>query len=432
MVKDRIVVLGAGLAGLSAAWHLQNKGIECLVFEKEPDVGGLCRSRRIKGFTFDCDGHLLHFKNKYTMQMVKRLLKGELLPHERNAWIHSFGMLGRYPFQANLCFLPRGIARECLIEFLKARQSDQGEPPVNFLKWIKSSFGKGIARHFMIPYNSKFWTVPLEDMTSAWTGNFIPQPKPSEIVKGFFSENRHRFGYNSTFWYPRQAGIGQLAQAFGRQLRNISRDSPVTRIDLEKKEITVDRRGTFGFDALISTIPLPELAKIIHPMPAGTRRMFGRLRWNSIFNLNLGMKGACQPGRHWIYFPHKEYIFFRVGFFHNFSAGTAPAGNSAIYTEVAYSKERPVDKSSLVQRIIKDLSACGIISKNNKLAVLDINDIKYGYPIYDKNYSHATGAIKRFLSRNQITVCGRYGSWQYMSMEDAIIDGKNAAARFKR
>jgi protoporphyrinogen oxidase len=160
--------------------------------------------------------------------------------------------------------------------------------------------------------------------------------------------------------------------------------------------------------------------------------MFRKLRWNSIFNLNLGIKGDCQAGRHWIYFPHKESIFFRVGFFHNFSNNIVPRGSSAMYTEVAYSKNRPIDKSKVVSRIVKDLKACGVLAEDNKLSVLDINDIKYGYPIYDQDYSRVTAAIRGFLSRNKIIACGRYGNWQYMSMEDAILDGRRAAGAIKR
>jgi len=73
MTKKRVIVLGAGLAGLSAAWHLQRQGIDCRVFEKEPEVGGLCRSKKILGFTFDYDGHLLHFKSRQAFNFVKRL-----------------------------------------------------------------------------------------------------------------------------------------------------------------------------------------------------------------------------------------------------------------------------------------------------------------------------------------------------------------------
>lgn len=432
MSKKKVVILGAGLAGLSAAWHLQKKKIECFVFEKEPAVGGLCRSKKVKSFIFDCDGHLLHFRNKYTLQLVKKLLKGNLVSHGRSAWINNFGILSRYPFQANLCGLPRLIAKECLLEFLKVSQSQQNKAPANFLRWINASFGKGISRHFMVPYNEKFWTVPLNEMISVWTDNFIPQPKPSEVIEGFLKENKHRFGYNSTFWYPRQAGIGQLPRAFEQQLCNVYKNCRISTIDLQKKELNIAGKEKVKFNTLISTMPLPELAKIIRPLPNNIRDMFRKLRWNSIFNLNLGIEGACQEGRHWIYFPHKETIFFRVGFFHNFSNNIAPCGKSSIYTEVAYSKNRQINKNKIVPRIINDLKACGIMGKKNKVLVLDINDIKYAYPIYDENYSRVTAAIKEFLLSSDIITCGRYGSWKYMSMEDAILDGKQAADKIKR
>ncbi|MDD5560905.1 MAG: FAD-dependent oxidoreductase [Candidatus Omnitrophica bacterium] len=432
MSNKKIVILGAGLAGLSAAWHLQKKAIECFVLEKEPVVGGLCRSRQIKGFIFDCDGHLLHFRNKYTLQLVKKLLKDNLACHQRSAWINNYGILSRYPFQANLYALPRPIAEECLLEFLKASQSPQSKAPADFLKWVNASFGKGISRHFMVPYNEKFWTVPLNEMTCAWTDNFIPRPKPSEVIKGFFAENKHRFGYNATFWYPRRSGIGQLPLAFEKQLSNVFKNCRVKAIDLKKNELYAEGMPKIKFDTLISTMPLPELAKIIRPLPGNIMSMFDKLRWNSIFNLNLGIDGACQEGRHWVYFPRKGIAFFRVGFFHNFSDNIVPCGKSAIYAEVAYSRNKPINKNRIIPKIINDLKSCGILSRKNRVSVLDVNDIKYGYLIYDKYYLRATAAIKNFLLRNNIIACGRYGSWQYMSMEDAILDGKRAAGKIKR
>ncbi len=420
------------MAGLSAAWHLQHRGRECYVFEKEPVTGGLCRSKRIKGFIFDCDGHLLHFRNAYTLRLVRKLLKGNLVSHKRSAWIRGFDTFIRYPFQANLYALPRPVAQECLTGFLEAVQARDGRPIADFREWIHSNFGRGIARHFMFPYNEKFWTIPLDKIVPDWTGNFVPMPKPSEVIKGFFSRGNDHFGYNVNFWYPRRAGIGQLPLAFERQLKNISKNCRVTGIDIRKKEMTVEGKGRIRFGSLISTMPLPELAKIIRPLPAGIKSVFGKLRWNSIFNLNLGVEGVCHKGRHWVYFPYKDTVFFRTGFFHNFSSDIVPSGKSAIYAEVAYSSEAPIDKNKIVGRITNDLYACGVLNRDNRIEVLDINDIKYGYPIYDKNYLRITRAIREFLSRHNIISCGRYGSWKYMSMEDAILDGKQAADRMGR
>jgi len=178
---------------------------------------------------------------------------------------------------------------------------------------------------------------------------------------------------------------------------------------------------------LISTIPLPEMPYIIKGLPKQAHALFKKLRWNSIFNLNLGINNKDCSGRHWIYFPQKELCFFRVGLFHNFSSYLAPLGKSSLYVEVAYSRERPIDKSKIILRIKEDLKKAGILTDNDRILVQDINDIKYGYPIYDAYYNQARQEILKYLTRKNIIPCGRYGSWRYFSMEDAILDGKRAA-----
>jgi len=428
MTKKKIVILGAGLAGLSAAWHLKERGIQATVFEKENTVGGLCRSRQVNGFIFDYDGHLLHFRNSYTLQLVKKLLKGNLVRHQRSAWINNFGIFSRYPFQANLHALPKPIANECLWGFIHATNSRSNSSQDNFLKWIHTTFGKGIAKYFMVPYNKKFWTVPLGRMACPWTDEFIPRLGLSEVVNGFFESNSNHLGYNAFFWYPKQGGIIQLPLAFEKQIGEVSKNCCVSEINLRKKEITIKGRGKERFDTLILTIPLPELVKIIKPLPGRILDSFNGLAWNSIFNLNLGVEGPCQEGKHWVYFPHKETIFFRAGFFHNFSTNTVPSGKSALYTEVSYPKNKPINRERIVKRILKDLYGARILNKDNKVVASDTNDIKYGYPIYDRYYPRATAAIKKFLSSNNVIACGRYGGWQYMSMEDALLDGKAAAS----
>jgi len=429
-MAKKIVILGAGLAGLSVAWHLKQKGIKTTVYEKDSDVGGLCRSKKISRFVFDYDGHLLHFRNNYTLELIKKLLKGNLIRHERNAWINNFGVFSRYPFQANLHALPKPIANECLWGFIRICNSRSfSNKEESFLKWINTNFGQGIAKHFMVPYNEKFWTIPLNQMIcSSWTDKFIPRLYLYDIVNGYFQTNDNHFGYNAFFWYPKKGGIAQLALAFEKQIGTISKNCRISEIDLKKREITINDSVKEKYNTLVLTMPLPELIKIARPLPGKILKSLKKLRWNSIFNLNLGIKGNCQPKKHWIYFPHKETIFFRTGFFHNFSNNVAPYGMSSLYAEVSYSKDRPINKQNIVKNILNDLSKTGIIGKKNKVLVRDENDIKYGYPIYDRNYERATTVIRGFLSSNNILPCGRYGCWKYMSMEDVILDGKDIAS----
>ncbi|MBN1914019.1 MAG: FAD-dependent oxidoreductase [Candidatus Omnitrophica bacterium] len=429
MSKKKILILGAGLAGLSAAWHLQKKGRDCQVFEQEPEAGGLCRSKKVNGFTFDYDGHLLHFRHRYAFNLVNKLLGCNLKPQQRNAWIYAFDTYVRYPFQAKLYGLPPSVIKECLIDFIHTSRNGHRKKKKNpdFLTWINQAFGQGIARHFMIPYNTKFWTLPPQKLTCEWLDGFIPVPSLSEVIEGSVEENKSQFGYNARFWYPRQGGINQLPLAFTRQIKHIHTDCRVREIDLTKKEIKINSGAKEKFDYLVSTIPLPEIPQLIEGLPRQVDTLFKELKWNSIFNLNLGIDKEENSGRHWIYFPQKELCFFRAGFFSNFSSCLAPSGRSSLYTEVAYSKARPIDKDNVVLRIKQDLKKTEILGKNDTVCVQDTNDIKYGYPIYDKNYSRIRKQILKFLSKNNIVPCGRYGSWRYLSMEDVILDGKRVA-----
>jgi protoporphyrinogen oxidase len=429
MAKKKIIILGAGLAGLSAAWHLQRKGLDCRVFEKEPEVGGLCRSKKIGGFVFDYDGHLLHFRHHYTFELVKGLLNGDLIEHKRNSWIYSSGTYTRYPFQANLYGLPAHVIKECLMGFIEISKNGHPRKHANFLDWINLTFGKGIASHFMIPYNTKFWTLPPQRLTCEWLDGFIPVPSLNQVLEGTLEESQRLFGYNARFWYPETGGINQLAIAFSSGIKNIHTSLTVTGIDLVNKQIKLSSGDKEQYDLLISTIPLPELPAIIKNIPSLLKSSFKKLNWNSIFNLNLGIDKVNCLNRHWVYFPEESTSFFRVGFPHNFSSSLTLLNKNSLYAEVAYSKDKPIDKHNIAKRIIEDLKKLSIINREQDILVQYANDITYGYPVYDKYYAQTRQAILEFLNHNHIIPCGRYGSWRYMSMEDVILEGRDVAKK---
>lgn len=430
MGKRKVLILGAGLAGLSAAWHLQKENIDALVFEKEAEAGGLCRSKNVGGFTFDYDGHLLHFKHHYTFELIKNLLKNNLSEHYRSSWIYSCGRYTRYPFQSNLYGLPPAIIKECLMGFIEASQDGGGDPP-NFLSWINRKFGKGIARHFMVPYNTKFWTIPPEEMNCVWLDGFIPVPSLNQIITGTIRENKKPLGYNAHFWYPKKGGIGQVSSALAAQIKNIFYNSRVVHINPFKKEIRLASGRREQYDYLVSTIPLPEIPHLVKDLPSGIVRSVKKLKWNSIFNLNLGINANDESGRHWVYFPERELSFFRIGFYNNFSSHISPPGLTSLYIEVSYSWDRPIDKTDIISRVETDLKDAGLLSGMEQVCCRDTNDITYGYPIYDMHYSDARGKIMKYLLEKNIFGCGRYGSWRYFSMEDALLDGKEAAQKIK-
>jgi len=435
MIKDNdIVILGAGLAGLSAAYHLKHG---YTLFEKEREIGGMARSISKDGYIFDYDGHLLHFRDEYTLKLVSGLLNGNLAPHKRNSWIYSKDTFTRYPFQANFYGLPNSVVKDCLMGLIKARlhlkrpshHGQKKKAEKNFEAWIIKTFGEGIANHFMIPYNRKFWTIEPKNMTCEWLDGFVPVPDLEDTVTGAISDSAKPYGYNSRFWYPVKGGMSELVKGFSAKINKAQVNKKAVAIDHRKKKVVFEDGTAEGFRYLISTLPLPELSNILTNLPLDVKHAFSALKWTSIFVLNMGIKNDNLMEKHWVYYPEDSVIFYRIGFPTSFSMDVAPAKKMSIYAEISYSDAKKIDKNKAVSRAMKDLKKCGIISRESDVEVCLPMDIKYGYALYDSSRSHAVQIIKNYLEKSGIYSIGRYGSWRYMSMEDAILEGKAVAER---
>lgn len=425
--KPKIIILGAGLAGLSAAYHGDGR-----VFEKSIICGGTCNSPKVDGYIFDLGIHVLHTKNEEVLKLLEQDLKIKFHKRERVSWIYSYDRLTRYPFQANTYGLPVSIVKECLIEYFKAYcNAQRNKKPVikNYEDWINSFFGKGIARLFMNPYSEQFWTVPPKDLTTDWMDVRIPMPSLEEVVEGALTDQEKGFGPNAIFRYPRRNGISEIPRAFIRNGGvNVSFNKEAAHIDLKRKEVTFSDGDTEAYDVLISTIPLPELFKIVKT-PKSLSETARKLKYNSIICVNLGIDREKVNDSHWIHFVENKYSFFRISFLSNYSSSMAPKGKSSISAEIAYSKHKKINKDTVVDDVIKDLIKTKIIDKKDRIELVEVSDIKYGYVIYDHERSRAMSKIKRYFSNNSVILSGRYANWEYQWMDDAILDGKRAAKK---
>lgn len=435
-----IVILGGGLAGLSAAWHFEKERYDYHLFEKESRVGGLTRSESIDGFTFDFTGHLLHFKDKYVKDLVLQLLGENINYVERSSWIFSKNIYTRYPFQTNTFGLPEEVVKECIVGFVEAKYgkdrkdgadsnavgSKDSQEAMTFEDWIYDNLGRGIAKHFMVPYNQKLWTAHPRDLTCDWMGRFVPQTSLEQILDGALSDQSKKIGYNAYFYYPLQGGIESLPKAFASSLSNIHVDSETCEIDLREKKVTFKNGEEIHYHKLISSIPLPKLTSMIKPLPRQIENSLANLRYNSVFDINLGVNRNVSD-KHWVYFPEPEYIFYRVGFPSNFSPFMAPEGSSSLYIEISYSNNKPLDKKKAIERAKEDLIKAKILKDSDGILAEKSLDIKCAYVIYDRNHKGSVAQIKNFLRENDIYTIGRYGSWEYSGMEDAMLQGSNVA-----
>ena len=428
--SDPVVIIGAGLAGLSTAYHL--KGRDSIVLEKGKVPGGLAGSRRSGEFTFYYTGHLLHLRDARVMALVEDLLPGELAVHERKAAIHSSGVLTPYPFQANTHGLPPRVVFDCVrgfVQTLLMGNEPSKDPDLSFRDWTLQTFGEGIGKHFMFPYNEKMWLRDLDRITADWVSWAVPRPSLDEVLRGALGIVNQGMGYNPTFRYPARGGIQVLPDRLAERVPGIRYGEEVLALDLERREVRTSRGVTIPFSAVVNTMPLPLLLDRIAPREPGLDAAAASpLDWTEIYDLNLGVGRPAVSDQHWIYFPGPEYPFYRVGFPSNFSSTVAPKGCSSLYVEIAVRRGDRPDEGALVQGALEGLVRAGILQGGEEILTTDLVRIDPAYVLFDRARRRSLPAILAGLRERGVLSIGRYGAWTYSYMEAAIADGMKAAA----
>ncbi len=427
-----VLVIGGGLTGLSAARELGEKAV---LLEAAGEVGGLCRSYRRGPYLFDVSGHLLHFRKPVVRRLVGSLLPRRLARHPRRAHIHFRRRLVDYPFQANLHQLPEKVRKECLEGFLEAedRRSWGGSiPPADFGAWVRHYFGAGISRHFLEPYNRKLWQVPLSQLGTDWAEWAVPVPTARQVREAADGSGRARFGYNPVFYYPREGGIGSLAQAMAREVVHLHLGEKAVEVDLARKRVTTARGRRFHFEHLISTAPLTSLLQMCKGISPSMAEAGEKLRYVSVCVFNIGLSRPGNHLSHWTYFPEKGFPFYRVGFAHNFAPSGVPPGSQSLYVEVSRRPGSSGGCRSLWKDVNEGLVRAGIMQRGERPSMLDVLQIPCAYVLYDRHRASVLPHLHQELRRLGVRSIGRYGAWEYSTMEDAIAQGREEAMRLRR
>ena len=417
-----IQILGAGLTGMSAGHHL---GEGYTLHERLPHVGGHVITLEREGYRFDRTGHLLHLRNPEIRAWVERLLPGRMVRVHRNSRVWSEGVYTRYPYQANTFGLPAQVAYECITGYLAALEKKREAPaPRDFEQFCLLNFGEGFSKHFMIPYNQKLWGAHPSEITAAWCARFVPLPKLEDVIAGAVGMNDRELGYNAEFLYPR-TGIGELTSALGATLTSSTRHSHAPQsIDWKRRRLLF-ADGEVPYEALISTAPLDALLKLMPDLPAEVSFAATRLRCNPLYYLDVALEKPCGVDLHWAYVPEQRYPFYRVGCYSNFSSELAPAGKANLYVEL--SSRQPPELAKLLPEVAAGLQEMGLIARPEDVRFAELRRIEHAYVIFDHHYYESLEAIRPFLLEQRIVSAGRYGGWNYSSMEDALLFGRDAA-----
>lgn len=423
-------ILGGGLTGVTLARLLTERGDDVTVLEKEPKIGGLCRSEVRNGFTFDTGGsHIIFSRDTEVLEFMHDVLETNRDIRTRTTKIYYKGTYIKYPFENGLADLPKDDLFFCINEYIKnliATEKGEVPAPENFRDWIYATFGKGIAECYLVPYNEKIWNYPVAQMSKHWMDGRVPRPPVEDIIKSAIGIETEGYTHQAVFSYPIDGGIESLVTAIAR---------PVASRILTNFTVTSLRRTESGWevgngtetvtaDRIIATIPLQTLLPMLSGVPADVRAACDALRYNSIACVSVGFRGILSDIS-WMYVPEDTWgMFNRLSFPSNFSHHVAPDGCAAVLAEITYNEGDEVaalTDDELAAHTVDGLVRMGIIPDAGDVVHTAVDHFRFAYVVYDLAYQINIRIVREYLEGVAgIDLVGRFSEFEYLNMDGCI------------
>jgi len=422
-----IVIIGAGPAGLAAASALSSPHI---VLEQLDAPGGLCRSFQVGKSTFDFGGHAFFTSDQEVRDLIERHAAQPLYKQPRAAWIWSHGTYLRYPFQANLAGLPTSVIEDCLVGLLE-RPTDAGDG--SFSDWLLRTFGPGVHRHFLEPYNQKVWAYPLSSIVPLWAGERIVQPNTRAIIRGALAETHFDDFPNAEVRYPAQGGFFELFRPLSERASAQTRLGVAAQtLDLAGRKVLTGQGEPIAYDRVISTMPLPELVRISKGVPTDISQAALELDHNSLILVSISARAPQAQARHRIYCADPDVLFHKLVFNETSSPALAAQGVVSIQAEISYSHHKPVAAGEALANTVSTLLRMGVLNDPSQIECTDVRQVEFGYPVYTRRSITAARKICDYFEDHGVLSIGRFGEWAYINSDGAVRRGLDAARHVER
>ena len=452
-----ILIIGAGLAGLSMAYHLKDE--ENIIIEANSYAGGHIYSEKKNGFTWDEGPHVSFTKNDYVRRFLEENTGTPLLQYPVTIYNYYKGNWIPHPVQTNMYALPDDLKEECLKSFNNQRslQSDCLAYD-NYADWLISSFGSVFSEYFPFTYTKKYWTINADRLSTDWIGERVYLPSYEKILESFLrpsDENKH---YIDVVRYPTEGGF----ISFGKKMidaANIRFNSKVNKIDLNKKLVYLNN-GTevLKYDVLVNTIPIPDFIKICSA-PQNILEESSKLNCTSVLIFNIAVNHEIQKKFNWFYVYDEDKYSTRINFTELLSPNNAPKGKCGIQVEVYFSKYLPLHESikKIGEKVCDEIIEMGILKSKEHIESIDHKIIERANVIFDTERKKAQNEVLNWLHKyglereeddlnpvtnweqkfdeksnlGEIILAGRYAQWKYYWTDDCILRGKYICERLK-
>jgi protoporphyrinogen oxidase len=460
--SSKAIIVGAGPAGLTAAYELSKAGQSVVVLESNPEyVGGISRTVQYHGYRFDIGGHRFFSKSSEVENLWTEILGADMLVRARSSKIYYGGRYYSYPLEPLEALTKLGLFQStlCVLSFLHARLWPTPNP-LSFEEWVVNQFGRRLFRIFFKTYTEKVWGMSCGEISSDWAAQRIKGLSLGSAIKNaMFPKKRSadRAGIVKTlvdkFRYPR-LGPGMMWEACADKVRKMGGSVLLGR-SVESCEwdraaglwvVTARTVGgeeeTFVADHLVSSMPLRRLvAQLRPPLPENVRRFSGFLRYRDFLTVGLILQERHRFADNWIYIHDPSVRVGRVQNYKSWSPEMVPDVNFCSYGLEYFCFEGDglwtTPDAQLVALAKNELQQIKLAESSDVLDGCVIRQPK-AYPVYDDHYKHHLEVIRDALAERFPTLhlVGRNGLHRYNNqdhaMMTAMLTARNILAGFKK
>jgi protoporphyrinogen oxidase len=438
-MADTTLVLGAGPAGLTAAYVLGKAGRKAVVLEAEGQVGGLAKTVEIDGFRFDLGGHRFFTKAHEVEALWDEIMGDELLLRPRMSRIYWNNKFLDYPLRGPDVIRKLGPVEltRCVASYAKAAAWPKRREE-SLEDWVSNRFGKRLFELFFKTYTEKVWGVPTTEIRAEWAAQRIRGLSFTSAAKAAFLGNRGNKVKTliSEFRYPRY-GPGQMWEAMARRIEagggEILLDAPVDRLDVEHgRVVSIDAAGrTYRPDAVISSLPLRDVVAMTRPQPPAEVVDAARgLRYRDFLTVALVVSGDDLFPDNWIYIHDPSVRVGRIQNYRSWSPWMVPDPEKACvgleYFCFAGDDLWTMSDDELVAFAARELERLGLARPGQVERGFAIR-VPKAYPIYDADYAERVATIRAWLETiENLQQVGRNGLHRYNNSDHSMLTALRA------
>jgi protoporphyrinogen oxidase len=415
---DKIIILGGGISGLGAAYSLRKRKQETIIIEKDNTYGGLCNNFNIDGFLFDRFIHLSFTKNEQIIDLFNESAE-KVITHVPNPYNIYQRKWIKHPAQNNLYPLNEDEKEKIVTDFLNRPQINMSHI-TNYEDWLRVQYGNYFAEHFPMVYTRKYWMCEAKELETKWIGERLYQPSVEEVITGCKTDKTPITYYAKEMRYPERGGYKTFLKVLADD-QDIRYNQKVIKIDTINKIITTESGDVCQYEKLISSIPLPEIIKIINNVPDDIREEAKNLKYTSGYQISIGLSTKKIPSYLWWYIYDKDILPARVYSPSLKSPNNAPEGCSSLQMEL-YCKKGDYTRDEIKKGSVEKLIEAGIINIKDILFI-DIRFEKYANVIFDANIYISRKIVRDYLKSIGIVTIGRFGEWDYLWSDQSLLSG---------